>query len=89
MPVNHGESIITTGVFVVSSVTRSVDALLEDPGLYILIGEYYKVVHEDLLAVCLLVVHTHSDRVLPCTTQILETPMSTFKKKSGARRFLQ
>ena len=77
VPVNHGESIVPTEVFIVSSATWSMDALLEDPGLNILIGEDHKVIHKDLLAVGLLVVHTHSDRVLPCTTQISETLMST------------
>ena len=57
------------------------DVLLEDSGLDILVGEDHEVVHEDLLAVGLLVVHTHSDRVLPCTTQILETPMSRIFSK--------
>ena len=59
------------------------DVLLEDSGLDILVGEDDEVVHEDLLAVGLLVVHTHPDRVLPCTTQILETLVSTFKNKWG------
>ena len=64
------------------------DVLLEDPGLDVLVGEDHEVVHEDLLAVGLLVVHTHPDRVLPCTAQILETPMSTFKNKFGvSKRF--
>ena len=85
VPVNHGESIVPTEVFIVSSATWSMDALLEDPGLNILIGEDHKVIHKDLLAVCLLVVHTHSHRVLPCITQILETLM-TYRIETYARQ---
>ena len=64
------------------------DVFLEDPGLNILVWEDHEVVHEDLLAVGLLVVHTHPDRVLPYATQILETLISTYKNECGVSRYL-